>query len=199
MNITWEKVENAGVEIRHWLKSAGLPARVALTLLGAGLLGLSAQIKIPLPWTPVPITGETLTVLVLGVLLGAGTGALSTVSYVLLGAAGIPWFAGARGGMAALSGVTGGYLFGFILAAFFTGFMYERCHRARSLTGMLTLFLVADFLLIHPAGLIWLGHVTGIHEPAQLLAMGTLPFISGDLLKIAAAAAVCRAISHRAG
>jgi len=87
----------------------------------ACVTGLLAQIKISLPWTPVPITGQTFAVLLTGVLLGRWWGGISQVIYVVMGVVGIPWFAGLSGGYSALIGPSGGYIIGFILAALFLG------------------------------------------------------------------------------
>ncbi|NPV28959.1 MAG: biotin transporter BioY [Firmicutes bacterium] len=196
---TWEKLENLRWEVFHRRKTTALPVKLALSLLGAAVIGLAAQIKIPLPWTPVPITGQTFAVLLTGVLLGADGGFLSSALYLLLGGAGVPWFAGASGGLAALAGPTGGYLAGFIVAACFTGFMCDRYSFARRLPGLILVMLAANFILIHGPGLLWLGHATGTHSFRELLMLGTLPFISGDLVKIAAAAALARSILPRRG
>ncbi|MFA4991708.1 MAG: biotin transporter BioY, partial [Candidatus Omnitrophota bacterium] len=82
----------------------------------AGLTGILAQLRIMLPWTPVPITGQTLAVLLAGVLLGRSWGGISQVIYVVLGVAGIPWFNGFAGGYGVLLTPSGGYLLGFILS-----------------------------------------------------------------------------------
>ncbi len=193
----WEGVENLRQEVFHWRKTTSLPVKLGLSLLGAAVIGLTAQIKIPLSWTPVPITGQTFAVLLMGVLLGAGGGFLSTTFYLVLGGAGVPWFAAASSGWAALAGPTGGYLAGFILASSFMGFMCDRYSFARRLPGLVLLMLAANFIFIHGAGLLWLGHVTGVWELKELLMLGTLPFISGDLVKIAAASALARSIIPR--
>jgi biotin transport system substrate-specific component len=133
----------------------------------------------------------------MGVLLGAGGGFLSTALYLLLGGLGVPWFAGASGGVVALAGPTAGYLAGFILAACFTGYMYDRYAWARRLPGLLLVLLAADLILILGTGLLWLGQVTGVRTFKELLMLGWLPFISGDLVKIAAVAALARAITPR--
>ena len=180
-----------------WNSNTSIATRLATILIGAAFIGLAAQVKIPLPWTPVPITGQTFAVLLAGVLWGAQGGALITTAYILLGGLGIPWFAGAAGGTAVLVGPTAGYLVGFIPAAYCTGLLYNRFAWARRLPGLILVMTCANFIFIHGTGMIWLGCITGIHDISKLLALGMLPFISGDLVKITAAAAVVRSFSSR--
>ena len=91
-----------------------LAGKIALALAFAAMTGIAAQIRIPLPFTPVPITGSTFAVLAAGVLLGRNFGGFSMASYVALGAAGVPWFNGGGAGLSYVAGPTGGYLIGFI-------------------------------------------------------------------------------------
>ncbi len=95
-------------------------------VLMVGLMALAAQVRIPLPHTPVPITLQTAVVLTAGGLLGAKWGTLTLTVYVLLGVSGLPFFAGANGGWEYAIGATGGYLLGFIVAAFTTGYIAQR-------------------------------------------------------------------------
>jgi len=177
-------------------KVKGFPATLLLSLLGAGLIALSAQVKFYLPWTPVPVTGQTFAVLLTGALLGAPGGGLSALFYLLLGGLGIPWFAAAAsGGWQVLAGPTGGYLWGFVISSSFVGYLTERFAWARQLPGMILVMLFANFVLIHGPGLFWLKVVTATSSWKQLLTIGLFPFISGDLLKIAAAAAVATGVT----
>ncbi|MDD2556124.1 MAG: biotin transporter BioY [Syntrophaceticus sp.] len=176
-----------------WNNNASIPIRLATILIGAALIGLAAQVKIPLPWTPVPITGQTFAVLLTGVLWGAQGGALAATAYLLLGWMGVPFFAGTAG----LAGPTAGYLVGFIPAAYFTGLFYNRFAWTKRLPGLILIMICANFIFIHGTGIIWLGCATSLHDITKLLALGTLPFISGDLVKIAAAAAVARSFKSR--
>jgi len=191
--ITQQSESGSCQGVLPWPGDGSLPVQLGLALLGAALIGLLAQLKIPLPWTPVPITGQTLAVLLMGALLGPKGGALSAIFYLALGGAGVPWFAGASGGLSAVLGPTGGYLVGFVPAACFVGYCCQRFTRAQHLSVLVLVMLIANFIIIHGLGLLWLGCVSGIHSLSQLLALGTLPFISGDLVKIAAAAALARA------
>ena len=110
----------------RWRYELSIPKKLAMALGMAVLTGLLAQARIQLPWSPVPITGQTFAVLLAGVLLGRRWGGISLAAYVGIGAAGVPWFAPqagmpifSAGGIGILTGATGGYLIGFILAALF--------------------------------------------------------------------------------
>jgi biotin transport system substrate-specific component len=151
------------------------------------VVSLAAQLAVPLPGTPVPMTLQPLAVLLVGGLLGPRLGAASLGLYLLLGAAGLPVFTpvGAPG-LARLFGPTGGYLLAFPLAAAVVGWVTERRRgwvglAAGPLLGMLT---------IHVGGLAQLLVLTGSARAA--LAAGLLPFAAGDVLKVAAAALVLR-------
>lgn len=176
--------------------------KIALALGMACVTGLIAQMKIPLPWTPVPITGQTFAVLIAGVLLGRWWGGISQAIYVAIGVAGVPWFAGWSGGYSVIIGPTGGYLIGFILAALFLGHFTDRYIRARSFLSMFSLMLFANFVLIHIPGLLQLGLWLRIVKGAaptlwELLWMGTIPFIIGDVVKIVASAVAAKAITPK--
>lgn len=179
-----------------------LPWKLVLALGMAVLTGLLAQVRIPLPWSPVPITGQTFAVLLTGVLLGQWWGGISLGIYAGLGVAGIPWFAGGGSGIGYLAGPTGGYIIGFILAALFLGYFTDKYIRSRSFFSMLALMLFANFILIYVPGLLqlglWLNLVKG--EPASLitlLGMGALPFIAGDVTKAIIAAAIARGVTPK--
>jgi biotin transporter BioY len=136
---------------------------------------------------PVPITGQTFAVLVTGALLGSRRGALSQLSYLAIGATGIPyWFAlGGPPGIARLVGPTGGYLIGFVAVAFVVGWLAERGWDRRVWTAALAMLVGETVLYIF--GLLWLVHFV----PAEkVLQVGLYPFVIGDLVKIAAAALI---------
>jgi biotin transport system substrate-specific component len=155
------------------------------------LLALCAHIVIPLPWTPVPITGQTFGVLLVAVLLGARRGALAVILYLIEGAAGLPVFQplGAPG-VLRFAGPTGGYLMAYPFAAFVTGWMSARASSAAShLTNavrgaLLAGALVAGELVIFFGGCAWLA--SGMHLGwRQALTLGALPFLPGELVKMA--------------
>jgi biotin transport system substrate-specific component len=155
----------------------------ALLIVGASLVvALSAQIAIRLPFSPVPITGQTLVVLLVGALLGSRRGALSLMAYVLQGAVGLPVFANGASGLAYLLGPTGGYLVGFIAAAYVTGWLAERGWDRHMLFTALS--MLAGTVAIYAFGLSWLS----VYAGRATIALGLLPFLVGDALKLVAAA-----------
>jgi biotin transport system substrate-specific component len=179
-----------------WIKKLSLALGMAI------IIGLLAQARITLPWTPVPITGQTFAVLLAAVLLGRWWGGASLAIYLGLGIAGVPWFNNWTGGLAAIAGPTGGYLIGFILAALFLGYFTDKYVKARSFHRLLGLMLFADFVLIFGLGLIqlhlWLNIVgQGTFGFYQLVSMGLLPFIAGDVIKIVAAAGAACVLSSK--
>ena len=156
---------------------------VALIIVGSFLIGLSAKVQFLLPFSPVPITGQTFAVLVIGALLGSRRGSLAALAYILEGASGMPVFA-FGGGFAILLGPTGGYLIGFIPAAYVTGRLAEKGWDRRIGTTVLAMILGNG--LIYTFGLIWLVCLIGL--TTKVLIAGIYPFIIGDMLKIALAA-----------
>jgi biotin transport system substrate-specific component len=142
---------------------------------------LAAQVRIPLPFTPVPLTGQTFGVLLSGAVLGWRRGLGSQVLYLAVGASGLPVFAGG-GGVAYLLGPTAGYLWSFPVAAGALGWLVERGASRRAWKMALAMF--ASSLLILVTGTVWLGSVTGLGLHRQWWA-GFYPFLAGDLLKIA--------------
>jgi biotin transport system substrate-specific component len=186
-------------ELFRWRYELSVPNKLALAIGIAGLTGLLAQTRIPLPWSPVPVTGQTFAVLLAGVLLGRWWGGVSLAIYAGLGAAGVPWFSGWSGGVGYLAGPTGGYIIGFILAALFIGHFTDTYVRSRSFPSMLAIMLFANFVLIYVPGLLqlglWLKSVGGGSVTfANLLGMGAIPFIPGDITKAVMAAAIARGI-----
>ena len=163
-----------------------LAARRALAAaLGVALVALAAQIAIPLPGTPVPMTLQPLAVLLVGGWLGAGLGAGSLVFYLTLGAAGLPVFTPyGLPGVARLLGPTGGYLLAYPVAAFAVGRLVGATDPGRKPgVARLTLAAFIGLVLIHLGGLAQLLILTGSATGA--LRLGTLPFVTGDLVKVA--------------
>ncbi len=169
--------------------------RDSLLVLAASLLtALAAQIAIPLPWSPVPVTGQTFAVLLSGAVLGARRAFMAQLAYLAEGAIGLPVFASGAAGVAALIGPTGGYLVAFPFAAALTGALAERGWDRRFLTTFAA--LLAGSVLIFALGLAWLARFI----PAdRLLISGLIPFVPGDLLKSALAAAAFPAVWRRVG
>jgi biotin transport system substrate-specific component len=154
---------------------------LALVLLGALATALLARMEIPLE--PVPITGQTLGVLLTGALLGSRRGAASLGAYLLLGAAGLPMWAGGSAGMARLLGPTGGYLLGFVPAAWCVGWLSERGWDRRVWSTVLAMAL--GTAVIHLCGVLWLSQFVGW---PRVFHVGVLPFLPGDAMKIVLAA-----------
>lgn len=150
---------------------------------GALLVALLAQVRIPLPFTPVPLTGQTFAVLLVGAALGARRGLASLSLYTLIGALGLPVFAGGAAGLAYAFGPTGGYLAGFIVAAFVVGLLAER-GLERSIRTSILPFL-AGTLVIYIFGAGWLAVLFGLEKALEL---GVTPFLLGDAIKLALAA-----------
>src|SRR6266567_3277579 len=163
-------------------------SRVTAVILGAAFVALAAQVSVPLPGTPVPMTLQPLAVLLVGGLLGARLGAASMVLYLALGIAGLPVFTPTVPlvGIARLIGPTGGYLLAYPVAAFAVG---KLAGDGRG-WGRLALALLAGLILIHLGGLAQLLILTG--SGASAVRFGTLPFVIGDLLKLGIALLVLR-------
>jgi biotin transport system substrate-specific component len=155
---------------------------------GSLLVAGAAQVVIPLPFTPVPITGQTFAVLLVGASLGAGRGAASLALYLGEGAAGLPFFAGGASGIAVITGVTGGYLVGFVFAGTLVGFLAQRGWDRRfasALGAMLT-----GNLVIYLFGVLGLAAFMGASPLSEeVLLAGLYPFVPGDLIRIYLAAA----------
>jgi biotin transport system substrate-specific component len=162
---------------------AGLLRDTLFVLCASLLTALAARIAFPLPWTPVPVTGQTFAVLLSGAVLGARRGFLAQTLYLAEGVVGLPVFAGGAMGAAQLVGPTGGYLMAFPLAAALTGFLAERGWDRRFVTTYAA--LLAGSAVIFGSGLLWLARFVNAD---RLAAVGLLPFLPGDFLKSGLAA-----------
>jgi biotin transport system substrate-specific component len=151
-----------------------------MLILGASIIiGLFAPVSIRLPFSPVPIAFQGHVVLFLAALLGSKRGALAVLALLFQGAVGLPVFAGAKTGLLHLAGPTGGYLVGYVVAAFVTGLILENA-KVRT-AGRAMLALLAGNVAIYLFGLPWLAGFIGMNRAVLL---GLLPFLAGDLLKI---------------
>lgn len=160
---------------------SGLLVDVLLVVAGAGLVALCAQIEIPLGFTPVPISGQTFAVLLVGASLGPLLGASSLLLYFCVGLLGAPVYSGGDGGWEIVHGATGGYLVGFIVAAALTGWLAQRRwdrHFNSAVAAMLS-----GSVVIYLFGLPWLAKEIGTGLEGTLEA-GLYPFVVGDLLKL---------------
>jgi len=160
--------------------------RVGAVVLGAMVVAAAAQVAIPLPGTPVPMTLQPMAVLLVGGLLGPRLGALSMILYLAMGAAGLPVFTPAVPlvGIARLFGPTGGYLLAYPVAAYAVGVLTPGWQPGVSRPWLRTaLGVISGLLLIHLGGLAQLAILTGNLSAAARF--GTVPFLLGDLLKVA--------------
>jgi len=168
---------------RYFPRTAAWLRDLLLIIISALFVAALAQVKIPLPFTPVPLTGQTFAVLLAGASLGARRGAAAMTLYTLMGVFGLPVFAGGASGLAYLAGPTLGYLAGFIAAATLIGRLAER-GLERSLRTSLLPFLLGT-LVIYLFGAGWLAFSYGWEKA---FALGVLPFLVGDALKLLLAA-----------
>ncbi len=159
---------------------------IILIVAGTLLITLCARIAIVLPFSPVPVTGQTFAVLITGALLGARRGCLSVLLYIIQGVLGLPVFSMGRAGLVTLLGPTGGYLIGFIAAAYIVGLLAEKGWDRWVVTAALA--MVIGSIVMYAFGLLWLYGFAGSIKTA--LALGLYPFILGDLFKIVLAAAI---------
>ncbi len=181
----------ADIFLDQWLPLATNSQRwvrnILVVLMGSAFLTLSAKISVP--FYPVPMTLQTLVVLGLGMLLGPRLGALTVIAYLAQGAIGLPVFQGTpeKGiGLAYMMGPTGGYLIGFVVAAFVVGLLAQ-LHWDRTPLRTIAAMVIGT-AIIYAFGLVWLGSVLGWDKP--ILAWGMQPFLVGDFVKILIAAAV---------
>lgn len=151
---------------------------------GSAVIALSALITIRLPFGPVPVTAQTLAVLLLGAMMGKTRAVASVLLYLAQGIAGLPVFAGGMFGAAVLFGPTGGYLIGFIPAVLITGYLAE--HGWDRNIGTAFLAMLAGNIAIYACGLPWLALFVGAD---RVFALGLAPFIPGDIIKLLFASA----------
>lgn len=187
------EVESTRTEAGRLARPLPRAARRGIAIaLGALLVALSAQVAVPLPFSPVPMTLQPLAVLVVGGVLGAGSGAGALVLYLALGALGLPVFAAGGSGVLRLLGPTGGYLIAFPVAAGVAGAL---AGRAPDSVLRVLLACALGMVIIHLGGVAQLALLGG--DPALAFRVGLLPFLTGDLLKIGLAAAVILAAGPR--
>jgi biotin transport system substrate-specific component len=166
-------------------KSYALVYDIGCILAGTLFIALSARVAIPLPFSPVPITGQTLAVLLMAVLLGSHRASLCAVTYLAEGAVGYPVFAKGAAGVSHLLGPSGGYLFGFVAASYVVGLLAERGWVRRYSTAFAA--MLAGNAIIYLFGLPWLAVFVGAE---RALALGLVPFIPGDVAKLLVATAL---------
>ena len=165
--------------------AATVAYEILLVLAGSALIAASSWVAVPLPFSPVPVTGQTFAVLLVGSVLGGRRGAASALAYLAEGASGLPVFAGGASGAHVLAGPTGGYLAGFVLGAWLCGALAERGWDRRAATTIASMAL-GNLVILAP-GLLWLARFVGT---GPVLNVGLWPFIPGDIVKIGLAAAL---------
>lgn len=157
-----------------------------LVVTGAVFVGLAAQVIVPLPFTPVPLTGQTFAVLLTAAALGMWRGVASLSLYAVAGLAGVPWFAG---GSAAFSGgalvVSFGYVLGFIGAAALVGWLAQR--GATRTAGRTAGLMIVGNIVIYTFGALWLAAALSV-PLSTAVSLGVTPFLLGDAIKVALAA-----------
>ena len=192
-----DRFDRVKTDVFHRRVALSVPAKIVLALSFAALTGLLAQVKIYLPFTPVPITLQTFAVLLAGVILGRWWGGVSMAAYGGLGVLGVPWLANGAAGF----GATFGYLIGFVLAAMFVGYITDTFKQFRGFTVMFGMMTASGLLLIYVPGAIWLALWLGVAGKsvtfASVFAMGVAPFIAGDIVKTMAAAAIARVVTPK--
>ncbi len=159
-----------------WREETTILNKISLAFLFACLTALGASIRLYFPFTPVPLTLQVFFVLISGLILGKWYGGLSQVFYVGMGVAGIPWFTA----QSALTGVTGGYLVGFILAATIIGWFSHKYLQTRNILGM-TLLMFTAVTVIYTCGALQFSWILHTNFP-ETLSLAVLPFIGKDIL-----------------
>lgn len=179
------------------IETGSLAGQAALAISGTALVALAAHVAIPLPFSPVPLTLQPFAVLLIGMMLGPATAFVTLLLYLAEGAAGLPVFSPlGPGGIAQLLGPTGGYLLSYPLAAASAGWIVRRFTRTPSplLRGLLA--ATAAIAIIYVCGAAWLA--TLLHLSARAtMRIAVLPFVPGEIVKIAAAAALYRVMLPR--
>ena len=171
------------LEGTSWIKQA-------LTVLGASvLISLGAQISFPLPFTPVPLAVQCNVILLLAAILGSKRGALAVVAFLVQGAMGLPVFACGKAGLLCLAGPTGGYLLGYVAAAFLTGYLVENMKQKTAIKAFFA--MAVGNALVYIFGVAGLSTYVGWTSSFML---GVVPFIIGDLLKLLIATRFMKAI-----
>ena len=186
------KYESAKYDFFKWRFESKFANKLVLAFVFACLTGIFAQLRFYLPYTPVPITGQVFAVLLSGVILGKLYGGISQGLYAALGVAGVPWFSGGKAGLEILTGVTGGYIIGFIFASLIIGWFTDSYIKSRSFAGLISL-MVLGIAIIYIFGVVQLYLVLGVNAQ-KAIELGALPFIGVDIYKALIASAIAAAL-----
>ena len=159
----------------------------------AAVTAVLGFVSIPLPFSPVPVSGQSLGIMLAGSILTARQAAFSVLTFVLIGAAGVPVFSGMTGGLGVVLGPRGGYYLGFFVGAIVITLLRGQNN---NLWRLIPANLAGGIVVVYIFGVAWLSHVTGMGLEKALMA-GALPFIPGDLLKVFAASFIGAAVNKR--
>jgi biotin transport system substrate-specific component len=173
------------------IKSKSLTVNLVIALSGSLLLSLLARLSIPVPFSPVPITGQTFGILFLGAVLGSRIGTLSVIMYISEGLMGLPVFAGGTMGFLYLLGPTGGYLIGFIPAVYLVGYFSERNWTIKFTTTLITMLLGTSVIFFF--GISWLTVTAGLK---MALSVGLYPYLTGAGIKVILATVIVYSLNH---
>ena len=176
---------------KQLIKSKSLTANIVIALSGSILLALLARLSILVPFSPVPITGQTFGILFLGAILGSRLGVLSVIAYISEGLIGLPVFAGGTAGFLYLLGPTGGYLIGFIPAVYLVGYLAEKGWTNKFTTTFITMIICTVIIFIF--GISWLAVTAGFKTA---LSIGLYPYLPGAAVKIILATVIIYSINR---
>ena len=173
------------------IKSKSLTVNIVITLTGSILLALLARLSIVVPFSPVPITGQTFGILFLGAVLGSRLGVLSVIAYIVEGIVGLPVFAGGTAGLLYLLGPTGGYLIGFLPAVYIVGYLSEKSWTNKFITIFITMIIGTAIIFIF--GISWLAITAGFETA---LAIGLYTYLPGAAVKIILVTVIVNSINR---
>ncbi|MBD3182678.1 biotin transporter BioY [Candidatus Poribacteria bacterium] len=188
---------NSGGSYIQWRDTLSLYHKLLLAFGFALLTGIAAQVRIPLPFTPVPVTLQVFMVLLSGTILGSFFGGASMLIYIISGTAGVPWFNGFAGGYGVISGITGGYIIGFIPAVMITGWLTDKYKNFGKVNAQLMLMSLGVFI-IYAFGALHFSFVTRSGF-TRTFTMAVLPFIPVDLIKATIAAGISASFLRKEG
>jgi len=197
INLYRYKFLNLRYNFFKWRYEINFFYKITIAFGFACLTGLFAQIRFYMPGNPVPVTGQVFCVLLAGVFLGKW-GGISQSMYIGAGLLGVPWFAGFSSGFAYLLGPTGGYLIGFIISAFFIGFVVDRYIKARNFFYIFLIMLFSTFILIYIPGITIFYFWTGASiQISEILLLCVFPFLIADFIKTFIAALISTTITPK--
>lgn len=157
----------------------------------ASLISVLGYLIIPLPFSPVPITGQTLAVMLAGCVLTPLQAGLSVITFIFMGAMGIPVFSGGTAGIGVIFGTKGGYLLGFLIAAIVISLIRGK---SNSIPRMIFACVIGGIIIVYVLGVPWLSYITGMGI-TKAFTVGALPFLPGDLIKAIVAGFIAKKIN----